>query len=334
MIRVTLFSKSDCTLCDQAIEDLKALQEEIPHELIVVDIEKNEDLLAVYGERVPVVETGPYTVEAPFDRKKLMMTLGAARDRHERKQEDEGERYQKRVQRGRQLSTADRLTNWISRHYLAALNTLIFIYVGLPFLAPVLMNAGYPTLARPIYTVYGAVCHQFAFRSWFLFGEQAAYPRAAAGVEGLVPYGQATGESEADILAARNFIGNEQIGYKVAYCERDVAIYAAMLLFGLVFAASKRRLPPLPWYLWLLLGIAPIGLDGFSQLFSQIPGFPYLGYRESTPLLRTLTGGLFGFMTAWFGFPLLEESMQDTRRMLASKMARIGAEDSAPVGRK
>jgi uncharacterized membrane protein len=196
------------------------------------------------------------------------------------------------------------------------------------------MNAGYPTLARPIYTVYGAVCHQFAFRSWFLFGEQAAYPRAAAGVEGLAPYGEATGESEADILAARNFIGNEQIGYKVAYCERDVAIYAAMLLFGLVFAASKRRLPPLPWYLWLFLGIAPIGLDGFSQLFSQIPGFPYIGYRGSPPFLRTLTGGLFGFMTAWFGFPLLEESMQDTRRMLASKIARIGAEDSAPTGRK
>jgi uncharacterized membrane protein len=191
------------------------------------------------------------------------------------------------------------------------------------------MNAGMPALARPIYSVYGAVCHQMAFRSWFLFGDQPVYPRQAAGVEGFTTYGEATGLNEEDLLEARRFIGNEEVGYKVAYCERDVAIYGAMLLFGLVFVVSGRRIPSLPWYGWVLIGIAPIGIDGFSQLLSQIPGWPFWDYRESTPLLRTLTGGLFGFSTAWFGFPLIEESMAETRVNFAAKKARLDAKARA-----
>jgi uncharacterized membrane protein len=72
------------------------------------------------------------------------------------------------------------------------------------------------------------------------------------------------------------------------------------------------------------VGLGPIGLDGFSQLFSQIPSTfiqSFLPYRESTPLLRVLTGFLFGLTTAWFMFPLIEESMADTRLLLAKKFA-------------
>ena len=74
MIKVTLFSRQECTLCDRAIADLEALREEIPHELIVVDVDKDPALKAAYGERVPVIEVGPYTLDAPFDRRKLRMT--------------------------------------------------------------------------------------------------------------------------------------------------------------------------------------------------------------------------------------------------------------------
>ncbi|MEJ2759566.1 MAG: DUF2085 domain-containing protein [Anaerolineales bacterium] len=70
-------------------------------------------------------------------------------------------------------------------------------------------------------------------------------------------------------------------------------------------------------------GILPIGLDGFSQLFSQM--FTFIPYRESTPLLRTITGALFGFTTGWFGFPVLEESMRDTRQYLSAKKARAAS---------
>ena len=168
--------------------------------------------------------------------------------------------------------------------------------------------------------------HELAFRSWFLFGEQAAYPRASAQIDGLVTYGEATGNSEEDLLTARNFQGNEQLGYKVAFCQRDIAIYIAMFTFGIIFSLTNRKIKGLPFLLWVIVGILPIALDGGSQLLSQ--AFTFIPYRESTPLLRTLTGALFGFTTAWFGFPVLEETMNDTRQALSAKKARVLSKSS------
>jgi uncharacterized membrane protein len=110
----------------------------------------------------------------------------------------------------------------------------------------------------------------------------------------------------------------------VALCERDVAIYGAMLLFGIIYSLTGRRLPPLHWALWLLLGLGPIGLDGFSQLFSQFNWewlSALLPYRESTPFLRAFTGALFGLATAWFAYPYMEESMNETRQFFVKKQA-------------
>jgi uncharacterized membrane protein len=120
------------------------------------------------------------------------------------------------------------------------------------------------------------------------------------------------------------------MGYKVALCERDVAIYGAMLIFGLLFGLLRNRvihIRPIPWYVWLILGIVPIGLDGGTQLLSQF--FPqinkFIPYRESTPLLRTLTGALFGVFTAWFGYPYVEESMSETRTYMQRRLERVRA---------
>lgn len=325
MITVTIYTKEDCSLCKKVLRDLRALQGTIPHNLAIVDIERDADLKEAFGHRVPVLQVGPYTLEAPFDRKQIQMTLAAAQDR----QSHMTKLGTKPKSESGKVDPVERVGRWLSKRYLILLNLILFLYAGLPFLAPVLMNAGLPQLARPIYGLYGAVCHQLAFRSWFLFGEQPVYPRAAAEVQGFQSLEQATGieeEGASSLLDARNFVGNEQVGYKVAFCQRDVAIYGSMLVFGLVFAATNRRLRPLHWALWILIGMAPIAIDGFSQLFSQIPGLDFIAYRESTPLLRTLTGFLFGFTTAWFGFPLLEESMTETRIIVATKKVRLGSE--------
>lgn len=323
--RVVLYTRNDCKLCDDAKADLAALKKEFSFDLVEVDVDSDPDLQADYGHRIPVIQASPFTLEPPFDRRKLKMTLGAARDSQNQKLEDLGDAYQEKLRRRQTMSGGDRLSYFIAKNYLWMLNIFLVIYVGLPFLAPVLLKAGFEGAARPIYSVYGATCHKLAFRSWFLFGEQTAYPREAAGVEGLVTYGEATGYDENDLWTARAFNGNEQLGYKVSLCERDIAIYAAMLLFGVMYAVSKERIPALPWYVWLFVGIGPIGLDGFSQLLGQMGGFfDFIPYRESTPFLRTLTGGLFGFATAWFGFPVVQETMEETRKMLAGKRARAG----------
>jgi uncharacterized membrane protein len=333
MLTVTLYRREDCHLCEQAKADLESLQEQYPHRLVEVDIDSDPALQRMYLAEIPVIEVGPYWLKAPFDRQKLMMTLGAASDRRNQLQEFGGEAYEARVKRGQKISGADKTMFWISNHYLAILNLVMLLYVGFPFLAPILMETGATAPARVLYTMYSPLCHQFGFRSFFLFGEQPYYPLKEARVN-VVDFETATGitglhnPNDLSRLAARQFIGNQTLGYKVALCERDVAIYASILLFGLLFWLTNRRIPQLHWMVWLLIGIGPIGLDGFSQLFSQFD-WPFLAsilpYRESTPFLRVLTGALFGFFTAWFAYPSMEESMQETRQFFVKKFAQVKA---------
>ena len=64
----------------------------------------------------------------------------------------------------RSLSTQ----RWVLRfthHWLKFVIAFFGLYVGLPFLAPVLMHVGATGPAQAIYTVYSPMCHQFAFRA-------------------------------------------------------------------------------------------------------------------------------------------------------------------------
>ncbi len=322
MITVTLFTRPGCHLCEQAKTDLAAIQAQIPHQLLEVDIDRDPALQKKFLTEIPVIEVGAYRLKAPFTRADLLMTLGAARDARSHE-----ERAALSAPAASKMNGGDRFSLWMADHWLFVVNLLFIIYLGLPTLAPVLMKVGATAPANVIYMAYSPLCHQLGFRSFFLFGEQAYYPRATAGVQGVMPFGQATGLDENDLLAARAFKGNEQLGYKIALCQRDVAIYGAIILFGFLFALTRRRIPPLHWALWLVISIGPIGLDGFSQLISQIP-IPliatFLQFRESTPFLRLLTGFLFGFGTAWFGLPYVEESMRETRDLIDRKYALKG----------
>lgn len=255
------------------------------------------------------------------------MTLGAAADRRLQLESINDKTFQMNTSRTQSISQADKISYWISKHYLAIFNLFLILYIGIPFLAPIFKKVGWNTPAEVIYKIYRPLCHQWAFRSFFLFGEQTSYPHAAANIPGVLTFEQVSGITDLNDpsrLQARVFEGNSLLGYKIALCERDVAIWGAMALFGVVYALTSRKLPKLHWLIWVLIGLGPIGLDGFSQLFSQIPNtfiHSFLPYRESTPLLRVLTGFLFGLTTAWFMFPLIEESMADTRLLLTKKFA-------------
>jgi uncharacterized membrane protein len=324
MIPVTLFSRKDCHLCDEARAHLDVLQAEYPHELTIVDVDNDLELKRTYGELVPVVQVGPYRLKAPFTQQELAVTLGAAMDRQTQIDQLNNPNLNA-VPSNQSWNKSDGFSYWLSRHYLAILNILVIIYLGLPILSPVLMKVGAVGPASLIYRGYGLVCHQLAFRSFFLFGEQPVYPREAAGIDRWKSLREVTSLSEGsqaeDLLKARTYVGDENVGYKIALCQRDVAIYGSILLFGILFAVTGRIIKPLPWYLWVMIGLVPIGLDGLSQLMSQ-PPLSFWPMRESTPLLRTLTGFLFGFTTAWFGYPMVEQAMAETRKLLSGKRAR------------
>jgi uncharacterized membrane protein len=233
-LNVLFYYKEDCIECDKVETELLSIQADVPHNLIKINILSDESLRRAYQDSVPIIEAGPYQLKSPFTRVDLQTALGAAKDRKDRLEQDGDCGYRRRMEQGRKITGTDRFSLWISNHYMLVFNILGLLYLGLPFLAPVLEKAHYPAPAKIIYAIYSPLCHQLAFRSWFLFGEQAYYPRELAGISGKITYEQLLGSERIDLTEARNFIGNDQIGYKVAFCQRDIAIYGAILLFGLI----------------------------------------------------------------------------------------------------
>jgi uncharacterized membrane protein len=332
MINVILYTRQNCSLCEETLAHLKKLQPSAPHIITAIDIDSDPKLVEKYGQEVPVIVTGPYTLKAPISLQDLEITLKAVHLGNQQNIKIDHDIATGQIDLGLTWTRPDRFSLWMGKHYLIFVTAMVAIYLLGAFLPPVLMKANLTLPANVLYKAYSYVCHQLPYRSWFLFGEQAAYPRALAGVKGLLTYQQATGLDEGTspeaVWAARTYVGDEHIGYKVALCERDVAIYAAIIIFAGVFALwrriwPKRMIPPIHWMLWILIGIIPMGLDGGSQLVSQyIPALArFFPLRESTPFLRTLTGFLFGFTTAWFGIPYMEESFGETLRIFTRKKA-------------
>ena len=108
-------------------------------------------------------------------------------------------------------------------------------------------------------------------------------------------------------------------GAQMATCQRETAIYVSMALAGLAFALVRRRLRPLGWLPFGLL-IAPMALDGFTQLF---------GWRESTPELRLLTGALFGLACVWLIYPHLQAGMAEIVATIEARFRRLGLRTDA-----
>jgi len=323
MINIFIYTNGQQVETEHVISFLNNLKSEIPHNISIIDTQKNPDLYQGYKNQTPYIETGQLHLAYPFDDRDLLVVIKSAYERQERLlASDPG--YANRLAAGRKITKSDKFGLWLANHYLAVINLIIAIYVGLPFLAPVLQRYGMKQAAQTIQNIYSPLCHQLAYRSWFLFGEQNAYPRELAHVSGLQTYEQATGFDSHDIILAKRFTGNQLLGYKVAFCERDVAIYGGMLFFSILFTIAGRKIKAIPWYIWIVIGILPMGLDGVSQLPSLIGvDLTFLPIRESTPLLRTITGALFGITTAWYGLPLFEETMRESKILLEKKIALI-----------
>ncbi|MGB9871638.1 MAG: DUF2085 domain-containing protein [Anaerolineae bacterium] len=201
---------------------------------------------------------------------------------------------------------ASQVGRWFARHWLAVLNLWWFLYVGVSFLAPVLMKVGAEGPARLIYLAYQPLCHQLPYRSWYLFGERPFYSMEELLRRGVAP----------ELLVPHGYIGDAVLGYKGALCQRDTAIYGTIFLAGLAFALTRRRWRPLPFWAYLLFGLAPVALDGGIQFVTQVLVllFPTAGFVaiESTPLRRVVTGALFGLMTVWLVYPYVHQATRET----------------------
>jgi len=188
---------------------------------------------------------------------------------------------------------------WLAHHWLAVFNILIGLYFAGAILAPICLKLGWTGLGNGLYAFYDISCHQYPFRSWFLFGEKAAYPLTEP--TSVVKMAQIT-----------HFNGDPVTGYKMALCQRDIALYGVMVVSGLGYALLRKRKPvrPLPLWQYFVFGILPIALDGGIQWLSYAlwVAFPaWLPYPfETIPLMRALTGALFGWGLVAASYPHFE----------------------------
>ncbi len=189
----------------------------------------------------------------------------------------------------------DRQIARLARHWLAVFNVCAAIYTLLPVLAPLLMAWSAPQAGRIIYLLYAPACHQLPERSLFFFGPQLTYTVDELWALGELP--------QTDLLSRKQFIGSPLVGYKTAFCQRDLALYGGLLIGGLAFGLVRRRLKPMS-LLAFGLCLLPLVLDGGTQL---------IGLRESNVWLRLFTGGLGGLGTIWMLYPHVQVAFDEMR---------------------
>lgn len=214
----------------------------------------------------------------------------------------------------------------------------LFVFNALPFLAPIFMKLGLEGAGRAIYLIYWPLCHQMAQRSFFLFGP-----------EGFQMYGLAEipvdSSGRAAELALKHFLGNEAMGWKVAWSDRMATMFGGPLVAAVVYAVARRQGPVKSWPLWILgLMLLPMMVDGVTHMASDALYGVGQGFRDSNQWLAALTryslppgfyqgdglgsfnswmrlgsGLLFGFAIGWGVYPWMDASASYSSRLAELK---------------
>ena len=121
--------------------------------------------------------------------------------------------------------------------WLTLFGTVLGLYVILPFLAPAFMSMGWNDAGKAIYWIYSFLCHQLPERSYFLFGPNLTYSLSEI---------QAVWRNTTNPLILRQFIGNSEMGWKVAWSDRMVSMFTSFWIFGLLWYPLRRRFSKLP----------------------------------------------------------------------------------------
>ena len=238
------------------------------------------------------------------------------------------------VEKQYRLSIPKRVVYWLSRNWIAAFAIAMGLYVGFPFTAPMFMRLGWTGIAKVIYTFYSLQCHQLPQRSFFLFGPKAMYSLNEI---------QAAWQGSTNPMVLRQFIGNPEMGWKVAWSDRMVYMYTSTLIFGLIWWPLRRRLKKIPWW-GLVLSLLPMFIDGGTHFLSDLAGlgqgfrytnvwlanltnnaFPasfYVGNAIGSfnSWMRLITGLFFGIGVVWFGFPYLDEWFNETVKIMEARI--------------
>jgi glutaredoxin len=74
-LKVTFYTKENCSLCDLARDMLSDLMEDVSFELEAVDVAKSPDAWAAYHEMIPVIQVGEEILWGRIDEGELKAFL-------------------------------------------------------------------------------------------------------------------------------------------------------------------------------------------------------------------------------------------------------------------
>ena len=239
------------------------------------------------------------------------------------------------------VTLADLWIYRLSKHWMLIFSLIFGLYVGLPFLAPIFMRLGWYRAGDAVYWIYSFQCHQLPQRSFFLFSPKAMYPLSEI---------QTFWQNTFNPLILRQFIGNPEVGWKVAWSDRMISMYTSILIFAWIWWPFRRKLKPIPIWGFILLAL-PLAIDGATHMVSDLAGIGQ-GFRDSNLWLvnltnnslgstfykgdalgsfnswmRLFTGVLFGLGLVWFGFPYLEKHFPAVAYSLKVKIQRAGLDN-------
>jgi uncharacterized membrane protein len=231
---------------------------------------------------------------------------------------------------------ANRRVLWLAKHWLAVFNGFFFLYVGLPFLAPVLLVNGYTGAANTIYSFYRSACHQLPSRSYFVLGEQVAFCHRDVAIYGAFLVGGLGYHLVRSRLRPPQLrwyvfflwpialdggmqLASEWLRNGVPITTLWAIGFIAMGITSAILHSQKY----LTWHSFLYFSAGPLALIYLN----------YVGLYQSDLLRRTISGIIFGLATVWLAYPHLEITFQDIYRQASTNLARTSSVDAPVSGR-
>jgi len=221
------------------------------------------------------------------------------------------------------------IISWISNHWFETFLLIYGLWVFTPWLAPVLMKLGLTGAGNVVYFIYSFFCHQLPERSFFFFGEKRMYSLSEI---------QAVWQNTVNPMVLRKFIGNEAMGWKVAWSDRMISFYTSVWFFAAIWWPFRQKLKPISWWVFALL-LLPMAVDGGTHAISDLAGIGQ-GFRDTNQWLavltnhslpmsfyygdalgsfnswaRFITGLLAGFAITWLTFPYIFQSQNLNQKL-------------------
>jgi len=240
---------------------------------------------------------------------------------------------------------------WMGSHWFGIFLIIYGSWVFLPYFAPVFMHFGWTGAGKTIYFIYSFFCHQLPERSFFWFGEKTMYSLSEI---------QRAWQNTVNPMVLRQFVGNETMGWKIAWSDRMISFYTSVWFFAVLWYPYRRKIKSLSWWGFVFL-LLPIALDGGTHMLSDFTGIGQ-GFRYTNQwlavltnnvypatfyagdalgsfnsIMRFITGLIAGLAITWLAFPYMYQSQvynqQLEEKSYAQVIEQIKRENPHPSGR-